>query len=68
VTSLRNLSVGAYGRRLVGAVWSQRTIPFKVPDIGVTGGAVVLACVLAVAGALAMWRLPHVDATSSGGG
>ena len=64
VTSLRNLSIGAYGRRLVGVVWPTAEIPFKVPDIGVTGGGVVLLVVLLVGTGLAVWRLPHIDATS----
>ncbi|RZS90237.1 ABC-2 type transport system permease protein [Motilibacter rhizosphaerae] len=68
VKSLRNLSIGAYGRRLVGAVWDPDQIPFKVPSVGVTGAVVVLVAVIAVGTGLAMRRLPHVDVNQSGGG
>ena len=68
VTSLRNLSIGSYGRRLIGSPWNADAIPFKVADVGIVGAVVVLVVLAAAAAVLAMRRLPHVDATASGAG
>ena len=68
VKSLRNLSIGSYGRRIVGSSWAKADIPFKAADVGVVGALVVLVAVVVVASGLAMRRLPHVDALASGGG
>ncbi|RKS71504.1 ABC-2 type transport system permease protein [Motilibacter peucedani] len=68
VKSLRNLSIGSFGRRLIGSLYPDKGIPFKVADVGVTGAVVVLVAVSAVAAVLAVRRLPHVDATASGAG
>lgn len=62
-TALRNLSVGAYGRRILGAVWDDDAVPFSVADTGPLAAAAVLLALAAVTGVLAARRLPHVDAT-----
>lgn len=60
-TALRNLSVGAYGRRLVAAPFAAGSIPFKVADVGLVGAVVVLVLLVAVTAALSAWRLPRID-------
>jgi ABC-2 type transport system permease protein len=61
-TALRNLSVGAFGRRLVAPPYAQVTdTPFEVADIGTIGAAVILLGLVAVGYALSAWRLPRLE-------
>jgi ABC-2 type transport system permease protein len=61
-TALRNLSVGAFGRRLVAPPYSQvADTPFEVADIGTVGAALILLGVVAVAYAVSAWRLPRLE-------
>lgn len=63
-TALRNLSVGAFGRRVLAGPWPDGAAPFEVADTGVAGAAVVLLAVSAVAALLAARRLPHLEASA----
>ncbi|NHC43872.1 ABC transporter permease subunit [Motilibacter aurantiacus] len=64
VTALRNLSVAAYGRRVLGAPWAEDLVPFNIADVGVVVGGVVLAVAAAALGVLAVRRLPRIDAAA----
>ncbi len=64
-TALRNLSVGAYGRRLLALPWDGDP-PFSVADPGPLAAVLLLLGLVAVAYALAARRLPRLDATASG--
>lgn len=56
-TAFRNLSIGAYARRIGAAPWDDP--PFDVADVSVGVAAVVLAVVTVVTVAAAAWRLPR---------
>ena len=61
-TALRNLSVGAFGRRLLAPPYAEVTdTPFEVADVGTVGAAVVLLLLAAVAYAVSTWRLPRLE-------
>jgi ABC-2 type transport system permease protein len=61
-TALRNLSIGAYARRVVAAPFEALSdVPFEVADVGVTGAVVVLSLIVVVGYALSAWRLPRLD-------
>ena len=60
-TALRNLSVGAYGRSVVGAPWEAGDVPFLTADLGPAAAAALLLAVAAAAALLAVRRLPRVD-------
>lgn len=64
-TAFRNLSVGAYGRRLAAAPWDLRDVPFSVSDTSLPAAAVVLAGLVVVASAVSSWRLPRTPTTGS---
>lgn len=63
-TALKNLSVGAYGRRILGAPWDATDVPFTVADVGIAAAVLGLAALAAVGFAAAARRLPQVDATA----
>lgn len=56
-TAFRNLSVGAYASRVLGAPWTDP--PFAVADVGVVAAVVALTAVAVLAVALSAWRLPR---------
>jgi ABC-2 type transport system permease protein len=58
--ALRGLSVGAYGRRLVGEPFGALK-PFETADTGFAVAGVVLAVVCLAGFAFAAWRLPRMD-------
>jgi len=62
-TALKNLSVGAYGRRILGAPWSTDAVPFQAADVGTVAAAALLVGLSAVGAVVAARRLPHVNAT-----
>ncbi len=55
--AFRNLSVGAYANRVVGAPWDEP--PFPTADVSVVAAVLVLVAVTAAAVALSAWRLPR---------
>ena len=56
-TAFRNLSVGAYASRVLGAPWTDP--PFDVADVGVVAAVLALLAVAVLAVALSAWRLPQ---------
>jgi ABC-2 type transport system permease protein len=62
-TALKNLSIGAYGRRITGAPWDAGDVPFTAADVGIVAAALGLVALAAVGFAAAARRLPQVDAT-----
>jgi ABC-2 type transport system permease protein len=62
VVALRNLSIAAYGRRVLGAPWASDLVPFSVAGVGVVAAAIVLLAATGALGLLAVRRLPRIDA------
>ena len=60
-TSFRNLSVGAYGRRLVASAFSPEAVTFSVADVSAVVAALLLVALVAVAFCLGSWRLPRLE-------
>ena len=58
--ALRSLSIGAYGRRVIGEPFGSAP-PFEVAGTGFVVTCVVLALVALAGYALAAWRLPRMD-------
>lgn len=62
-TAFKNMSVGAFSRRVVSEPWDGIT-PFQVADVSLLGAVVVLLVVLVVALGLAHRRLCRMSLTS----
>jgi ABC-2 type transport system permease protein len=61
-TALRNLSVGAYARRVVAAPFEgTQDLVFEVADTGVVGACIVLTLLVVVGYAVSAWRLPRLE-------
>ena len=58
--ALRSLSIGAYGRRIIGQPFGSAP-PFEVAGTGFAATCAVLALVALAGYGLAAWRLPRMD-------
>lgn len=62
--ALRNLSVGAYGRRILTMPWDQRRLPFEAADPRILSATLILIGLAVVAWLLASRRLQRINAVS----
>ncbi len=63
-TALKNMSVGAYGRRILGSAWDSGSVPFETADVGTLGAVAVLVGISVAAAVGSARRLPRVDANA----